>query len=160
MNAELLRTEVSYNPQTGEFTRLKARGGNPIGSRVGNRAKTGYMEACILGHRDTLHRFAWLYMTGEWPTHGIDHRDRDRSNNRWANLRDVPQSVNNRNTGLRKDNTSGTKGVYWSKAHALWTARIFDGGHTVSLGYFRDKQQAIEARAAAFSRTFPAEVAA
>ncbi|XUG57626.1 HNH endonuclease [Bordetella pertussis] len=36
-------------------------------------------------------------MYGAWPTQNIDHVNGDRSDNRIANLRDVPQAVNMQN---------------------------------------------------------------
>ena len=41
----------------------------------------------------------------------VDHIDRDKINNMANNLRWCTSSENNKNTGLRKDNTSGCKGV-------------------------------------------------
>jgi len=41
----------------------------------------------------------------------VDHIDRNKINNMFNNLRWCTISENNRNTGIRKDNTSGCKGV-------------------------------------------------
>lgn len=43
------------------------------------------------------HRAVFALAHGRWPEHEIDHIDRDRANNRPANLRDVPHAVNMRN---------------------------------------------------------------
>jgi hypothetical protein len=74
-------------------------------------------------------------MTGEYPDRKfeMDHKDRDRSNNRFSNLRLATTSQNQANVGLRKDNISGFKGVSWEKAQNKWRATIAAGGErTVS----------------------------
>ena len=63
-------------------------------------------------------------------------------NCRWANKRQ--QSVNTRK---RKDNTSGTTGVYWSKKDKRWIAKIKNpkGSKTLfTLKYFRELEDAIK----------------
>lgn len=36
-------------------------------------------------------------MTGEWPENDVDHKNRDRSDDRWANLREATRSQNKAN---------------------------------------------------------------
>ncbi|HSV48409.1 MAG TPA: HNH endonuclease [Ramlibacter sp.] len=55
------------------------------------------MRIRIDGQLYYRYRLAWFYMTGIWPSHGIDHRNGDSSDDRWENLRDVTQSVNMQN---------------------------------------------------------------
>ena len=45
----------------------------------------------------------------------VDHIDNDKSNNNIANLRWATRAENNQNASMRKDNTSGVKGVSWDK---------------------------------------------
>ena len=57
-------------------------------------------------------RIIWLYMTGDWPHYHIDHIDGNPTNNKWDNLRDVPQAVNLKNKACYKNNTSGITGIF------------------------------------------------
>jgi hypothetical protein len=60
-------------------------------------------------------------MTGEWPEGVVEHINRVRTDNRWANLR--PQ-LNRLNRAEYRNNTSGVKGVSWSKHRRKWIAEI------------------------------------
>lgn len=98
LTAARLRKLLSYDPETGAFTRLIDRAGKggcaKAGTLAGSKDHRGYMTTAIDGRRYYGHRLAFLWMTGEWPKAGVDHIDRDRSNNAWGNLRDVKQSFN------------------------------------------------------------------
>jgi hypothetical protein len=94
------------------------------------------------------HRAAWAYVYGEWPEI-IDHINGDPSDNRIANLRSVTQALNGRNQRLRATNTSGHCGVYFYKSRKMWTAQIMVDGKSKSLGYFQNKQDAVDARLSA-----------
>lgn len=58
-----------------------------------------------------LARVIWKIQTGVDPDKLIDHKDRDHTNNRWTNLREASRADNNRNVGVRSDNTSGLTGI-------------------------------------------------
>ena len=47
---------------------------------------------------------------------------------------------------MRNDNTSGTKGVCWDKIHQRWQVMIWRNGKAISVGYFREKADAVAAR--------------
>lgn len=67
----------------------------------------------------------------------IDHIDGDGLNNTRGNLRVCSRSQNNHNSRLRPDNTSGYKGVAWSKASRKWRAYIaISTGERRHLGLF------------------------
>ena len=74
-----------------------------------------------------------------------DHANGDSLDNRRNNLRTVTKSQNQHNTVLRKDNTSGFKGVGWHKASGKWRTRINKDGVTVFSGFFHSKLEAAEA---------------
>lgn len=52
-------------------------------------------------------------------------------------------------TKLHKDNKSGVKGVRWNAQRGKWTAHIGFRGRQISLGYFKNKDDAIQARLSA-----------
>lgn len=93
-----LKELLFYNPETGNFTWLvRSADRIKIGQTAGCLDKTnGYISIKVDKRRYTGHRLAYLYMTGEFPTE-IDHINRNRADNRWENLRNVPHSINMKN---------------------------------------------------------------
>lgn len=105
----------------------------------------GYKRGLIFGTNYLAHRTIWKMMTGADPVE-VDHKDGDRANNRWANLRDVSKSKNQRNASRRKDNTSGVTGVSWREDCLKWTAEISTDNRRVRLGTFDCLGAAVKAR--------------
>ena len=58
------------------------------------------------------------------PNSHVDHINHKPNDNRKCNLRVVTREQNQANTKLRKDNTSGTKGVSFSNSYNCWIAEI------------------------------------
>jgi hypothetical protein len=82
-----------------------------------------------------MHRF----ITG-FPV--TDHINGDGLDNRRCNLRPASVAQNNRNAGLRRDNTSGFKGVHPYRDGVRWVAAIRANGGTRHLGLFADPIEA------------------
>ena len=78
----------------------------------------------------------------------IDHIDGDNTNNRADNLRWCTAAQNTWNSKVSTRNTSGYKGVSWSKAGKSWHAHITINNHFRSIGYYKDKRDAVVARRA------------
>lgn len=72
----------------------------------------------------------------------VDHINRDKLDNRSSNLRLVDRSTNSLNSGKRKHNTSGYKGVTWHKASGKWSAQIMVKGKKYHLGLYTEPQEA------------------
>lgn len=69
----------------------------------------------------------------------VDHRNRNRLDNRRENLRPATVLQNNRNQQLRRDNTTGYRGVGFDRRKGLWRARIvLSDSRRKFLGYFDD----------------------
>jgi hypothetical protein len=140
LTQERLRELVSYDPETGMFTRL--RNGKQA-SRVGNGE--GYLTLMLDGARHKQHRLAVLYMSGAWPEEEVDHINGVRDDNRWSNLRCVSKSLNMHNRRLHKNSTTGFAGVAFEKDRGLWKAHIHANGRKMNLGRFKSPEMAHQA---------------
>lgn len=136
-----LKTLVTYCPDTGDLTRNLTG----LDECVVNR--DGYKVMWVNGKRLAAHKIAYIYMTGKYPPRGfeIDHANRNKLDNRWANLRLATKSQNGMNKGLRKDNVSGHSGVRKTK-HGTYSAQIKKDRIVIWLGTFKTKEEAIAAR--------------
>lgn len=76
----------------------------------------------------------------------IDHINHNPLDNRKSNLRICTQQQNLMNLSKKSNNTSGTTGVSWSKVKNKWMSIIVINGKTIFLGYFNNKEDAIESR--------------
>ena len=75
----------------------------------------------------------------------VDHINHNRLDNRISNLRICTRQENCMNSGKRY-NSSGVTGVTWAQNRNRWHARIVINGKQKHLGYFKTKEEAIEAR--------------
>ena len=150
MKHERLTTLLEYNAETGEFRwRVSQCPRIPAGSLAGCLEADGYVRIQIDGKRYPAGPLAWFYTHRVWPAQVIDHKNRDRADNRLANLRCVTQGENLKNTGVSRRNKSGYKGVRWVPERSKWRATIMVDGKTISLGYFLQLEEAVAARLAA-----------
>lgn len=90
------------------------------------------------------HRLIWLYHFGYLPPL-IDHKDRNRSNNKIENLRQATQAENLRNSKVNKNNTTGHKNVYYRKDSNTWFAKLYFNGKPVRSKPLKTKEEAITA---------------
>lgn len=143
---DLLKNTLEYNPLTGKFTSLVNSKARKIGAVLGTISVDGYVVIRFNGKIVPAHRLAFLYMTGEWPPMFVDHIDRDRTNNKWENLRLADWTINNRNRSVQRNNTSGVVGVSWDKISNKWYATICVDGKMIGIGRYTLKEDAISAR--------------
>lgn len=144
-----LKELLHYDPDTGIFTWKVARAGRWVkvpGAIAGTKMARGYTAISVDGWRESCHRLAFLYMNGQLPSGDVDHINRNRTDNRWANLRDVSRSVNMQNrVKANKNSTSGFLGVSWSKTAKKFEACIKIDGKKKYLGLFEGAEEAHQA---------------
>lgn len=94
-----------------------------------------------------LHRFIMLGEDSKYDKEVlVDHRSRDKHDNRRSNLRFANPVENARNTSLSSNNTSGYLGVSEYIPNKKWRAYISVDKKFVSLGYYDNIEDAVAAR--------------
>jgi hypothetical protein len=151
-----LREYLTYDETSGRMTMNIKVGGRGIGDEAGSHNAAGYRQVMIDRRVYLGHRLAWLYVHGEWPNGYIDHINGDKSDNRIANLRACSMSQNLANTRRPRHNTSGFKGVSWSRMCRKWQAHIMVQQKSVYLGLYLTKEDAHAAYLAAAEQKFGA----
>lgn len=152
VTVERIRALLRYDPDTGALTwisrhsiRIKF-----AGAPAGSLDPSGYVLVSLDYRRLRGHTLAWVLMTGEYPKGEIDHINGNRSDNRWANLRDVSHGKNMENQQrARRSSASGILGVVSHKGGAYFTAEISSKGKRRYLGCFKTPEAAQQAYQAA-----------
>lgn len=142
--ADHIRSILDYNPKTGDFIwKTHHRRPDLIGKRAGSPTNTGYWAIAINNRKMLAHRLAWLYMTGKFPSAHIDHKDGNKQNNRFKNLREVSRFGNLQNMrGPTKANHSGFLGV--SAHQGKWRVQIMVNGKRIRKSGFDTPEQAYQ----------------
>ena len=141
----LTQVEVQslFHYDNGKLIRKKhVRGSKGAGSVVGTKNHHGYIQTMIRGKTFMVHRVIWLWHYGYIPENDIDHINRNKSDNRIENLREVSPTCNARNRSQMTNTISGIRGVSWSKKEMKWVPEIMIGGKHVYLGSFNCKLEA------------------
>jgi len=151
ITVERLKELITYEPDTGIFrwrVSLVRRGGKTKpGDVAGAPSHDGGWRLKLDTIEYVAGRIAFIYMTGRWPVGDVDHKDRNRSNNIWTNLRESTRSQNIANQGFF-GNSSGVKGVSYypnSRLTKKYRARIRVNGTLICLGYYLTADEAHKA---------------
>ncbi len=156
---EVLRQLLRYEPDTGKlFWRRRpcemfasSRDCSLWNARYADReaftsvSVFGYLRGSIFNQSLFAHRVIWAMQTGAWPCADIDHINRDRACNMWANLRSATRSENHRSRLSRLGSTSRFLGVSWAADRKKWVARISERDGYRHLGGFDDEAEAARA---------------
>lgn len=122
----------TYNPGTGDIL-------SHTGRLITGKNKSGYIT-CSIGTGKSIisvsaHQLAWFLHYNEVPN-VIDHIDRNRSNNKISNLRNVNMQMN-------QFNRCDAKGCRFHKG--AWNAHISINSKQIHLGCFKTEAEAKQA---------------
>lgn len=126
------------------------------GKKAGYTSHDGYRKIGFNGKAYYAHQIIFLLHHGYIPAI-VDHADHDTANNRIENLRAADKSTNGCNSKVPSRNTSGVKGVTWSKAAQKWQAYITHQKIEYYLGLFtsiEDAAKAVDAKRASLHGDF------
>lgn len=149
---------LKYNLDTGLFTYRRTIHSHALKGQVaGTKTPRGYIRIQIDGVVYPAHRLAWFYVTAEWPSAVINHRDRNKANNAFKNLRDVSRSVAMQNQAEpHKGNKSGFIGATYHAVTGKWAAQIVKKGvRERHLGLYDTPAEAARAYQAAKAKVHP-----
>lgn len=150
----------TYEPDSG-FLRWRHREGSGAGIASANKRFAGrvaghrhtctvgktYVQVRAAGRLHYAHRIIWVMHNGLIPDGmQIDHIDGDGTNNRLKNLRLVTASQNKRNQRKLSNNTSGYTGVYFDKRRGTYSARVWQDGRFITLGFAKTAVEAYKIR--------------
>lgn len=132
LTQDIVRSLLLYDPSSGIFTWLSPhKNAGKVAGSMGRR----YLQINIESKSFYAHRLAWFYYHGQWPAHGLDHINGDRTDNRIQNLRDVPHRTNAENRLVApKHSVTGLLGAY--KRGKRFRGLIVVNGRSVHLGTF------------------------
>lgn len=166
-NAAHLRECFDYCPDTGILTwRVRpiehfanARGwkiwnGKRSGKLCGSLKRSGHLAVTVDDQAYFVHRIIWKMMTNQEPPPILDHRNRNRTDNRWLNLRAATATQSVQNTSRHSNNTSGFKCVVFDKRRGTFFANIRANGKRHHLGSFPTAEAAHAAYCAAAKNYF------
>ena len=140
-----IRQAFVYDPKTGQITNRVTRGKAVAGELAGGINDAGYLVVCLKRIRIRGHHIAWALMTGELPTHEIDHKNGEQADNKWTNLRPATRLQQMHNLKTPNTNRSGFKGVSWHGRGKKWQAHIRCDGTNYYLGLFDTAERAHQA---------------
>ena len=92
------------------------------------------------------HRLVYLWHHGYWPENEVDHINRNPSDNRIENLREVSRVCNARNCKIDRRNKLGVTGVRVVREPSIYQADIGVNGKLVVIGYYNSVIDAVIAR--------------
>ena len=142
---ERLTELLVYNKNTGVFS-WKVQVSNVCSGQIaGTKNGNGYWQIRIDNKIYPAHRLAWFYVKKKWPVKQIDHKNLDKADNRFGNLREASNAENGRNRNGDSDTSNGFKGINLHKCRQRWRATIKIDNKHVHLGYFDTPEDASRA---------------
>ena len=105
-----LESAFSYDPESGELTRLSGKDSGVCGADRGGVLTFDHTFRDGIQRRFFVHRVAFYLSTGRQPLI-VDHIDGNRLNNKLLNLREATYSQNNHNRGVKGSHTTISEGL-------------------------------------------------
>jgi hypothetical protein len=113
------------------------------GTKAGCVNGRGYVAVGLHYKKYLVHRLIWV-MHGNDPVDVIDHINGDVTDNRIENLRASTHAENMCNARISKRNSSGIKGVSWSKSTNKWVGSVWFEHKIYKTPGFEKKEECAE----------------
>lgn len=129
-NGQVVKVDDDDYEKYGDLTWRQCNGYASRELWKNNKRRRVYLHRLILGEPSGME---------------VDHANGDKLDNRKVNLRIATKTENRRNIGMRSNNTSGYKGVFWHKRARQWRAGICVDSKALDLGSFETPEAAAQA---------------
>jgi len=140
---EELLEELLYDKELGKFFWKNKQRNAKQWSEAGSFNDRWYKRIGIKNKYYYVHRLVWLCETGSFPIGIIDHKNRDKTDNRFSNLRVVSFAENAQNiVNPHGKSKSGLRGVDYDERYKKYRVRIIVDGRTILIGFFDDSESA------------------
>lgn len=114
------------------------------GEVFGKIYDSGYRVGRLCGKNYKNANLVYLYHKNILPNYCLDHKDRNKSNDKIDNLREATRTQNMWNVGSF-GGRSAYKGVNYQKDKGKWRARYKDHGKRFHVGYYDTEEEAAKA---------------
>lgn len=135
---QYIRDNFHYNHITGDLW----RNFHNYYKIVGYFNDKKYLQVSVKCNMLKVHRVAWFLYYGEFPVNQIDHIDRNRSNNKIQNLREVTHDQNMLNKSMYHNSSTKLVGVSWHKTNKKYRAYIGFETKIIHIGYYSTAEEA------------------
>lgn len=92
-----IKEDLKYCPNSGQFFWINPPKNKEVGDVVGYVTTLGYIRIYHKGKPYYAHRLAFMMMGEDIDGWEVDHIDRNKSNNKWSNLRKATSAENKYN---------------------------------------------------------------
>lgn len=110
-----------------------------VGQIAGRINPKGYREVRLKYKLYSVYKIIWFIETGLW-SKMIDHKNGNRDDNSFKNLRSVDSRQNNQNRKVHREGK--LVGTTYEKNKELWRSRILSNGKSKHLGRFKTEREA------------------
>ena len=145
LTQERIHHLFTYDKEKGVLVRNCTTGRALAGTSSFAKDRDGYHIVGIDGKLYRTHRVIWFYIYGKFPDGYLDHINRNRTDNKIENLRQVSKAQNRENIDVAVNSKSGVKGVWLHKQTKKWCASIGYKGKNIHLGSFKSIEEAYAA---------------
>jgi hypothetical protein len=140
LTQQRLKELFEYHPDGFLIERTGRKHLKVVYRNYGHKGKKGYHQIKIDWRMFKFASIIYLFHHGVL-VKGLDHIDRNTSNNRIENLRQATASQNSANRKIKNTNTSGFVGVSFQRKNKKWRAKA----GVIYLGLFHSREAAARA---------------
>ncbi len=142
ISKELLERLFFIDLEQGSIQWREPKQGRQLNKEAGSINNCGYRVIRIDGTQYVAHHLIWLYATGKYPIKDLDHIDRNRSNNKISNLREVTRQEQNFNTTVKQGKSLPIGVTFRSERKKPYHAHIRISNKLIYLGCYKTIKEA------------------